>query len=83
MTLYYKMRQILQEDATALLLQHATSLLQNVSGFLLQMQQSYYKLRQLLSNETCITKYLSTYFNNSKSLLKQVALKKYETVAEN
>ena len=48
MTLYYKMRQILQEDATALLLQHATSLLQNVSGFLLQMQQSYYKLRQLL-----------------------------------
>ena len=36
MTVYYKMRQILLENATAILLQNATSLLQNASGFLLK-----------------------------------------------
>ena len=43
MTVYYKMRQTLLQNATAILLQ-------NASGFLLQNVQLYYKMRQLLQN---------------------------------
>ena len=54
MTLYYKMRQILLQNATAILLQ-------NASGSLLQiLRQFYYKMRQSLQNATFITNCDST-----------------------
>ena len=58
MTLYYKMRQILLQNATAILLQNATNLYYKIR------QVFYYKMRQLLQlptillqNVTVITKY--------------------------
>ena len=49
MTLYYKMRQILLQNATAILLQNATKVYY-------KMRQVFcYKMRQLLQNATFIT----------------------------
>ena len=51
MTLYYKMRQILLQNATAILLQNATEV------YYKMRQVFYYKMRQLLQNSTVITKF--------------------------
>ena len=49
MTVYYKIRQMLLQNATAILVQNATSLLQNASAFLSQ------NATVLLQNATVIT----------------------------
>ena len=46
MTLYYKMRQILLQNATAILLQNATVLLQNAA--IITKCDVYYKLREYI-----------------------------------
>ena len=51
MTLYFKMRQILLQNATAILLQNATEV------YYKMRQVFYYKMRQLLQNSTVITKF--------------------------
>ena len=62
MTLYYKMRQMLLENATAVLLQNATEVYYKMlQGFYYKMRQIYDKMRQvlqaiLLQNATVITK---------------------------
>ena len=64
MALYYKMRQILLQNATAILLQNATEVYYKIRQiFYYKMRQFYYKMRQLLQiatillqNETVITK---------------------------
>ena len=73
MTLYYKMRQILLQNATAILLQNATKVYYEMRQvFYYKMQQFYYKMRQLLQNATFITycdstprKSLGTIFHSS------------------
>ena len=57
-TVCYKMRQILLQNTTAILLQNTTSLLQNASGLLLQ------NAAVLLQNATFITNCHSTYRKN-------------------
>ena len=53
MTLYYKMRQILLQNATAILLQNATEVYYKIRlVFYYKMQQFYYKMRQLLQIAT-------------------------------
>ena len=49
MTVYYKMRQILLKNATAILLQNATDV------YYKMREVFYYKMRQLLQNTTFIT----------------------------
>ena len=64
MTVYYKMRQILLQNATAILLQNATEVYYKICQvFFYKMRQFYYKIRQLLQiamtvlqNATVITK---------------------------
>ena len=49
MALYYKMRQILLQNATAILLQNATEVYYKMRQvFYYKMRQFYYKMRQLL-----------------------------------
>ena len=55
MTLYYKIRQILLQNATVILLQNATEVYY-------KMRQFYYKMRQLLQITTFITNCDSTSF---------------------
>ena len=50
MTLYYKMRQILLQNATAILLQNAT-VITNCDDFITKCD-SYYKMRRLLKIAT-------------------------------
>ena len=54
MTVYYKMRQMLLQNATAILLQNATEV------YYKMRQVFYYKMRQLLQNATFITNCAST-----------------------
>ena len=55
-TLYYKMRQILLQNATAILLENATEVYYKMRQvFYYKMQEFYYKTRQLLQNATFIT----------------------------
>ena len=61
MTLYYKMRQILLQNATAILLQNATEV------YYKMRQVFYYKMRQLLQNATFIT-------NCDSTSIKEIAL---------
>ena len=68
MTVYYKMRQILLQNAIAILLQNATEVYYKMS------QVFYYKMRQLLQiatillqNATFITNCESTILNKEKS----------------
>ena len=64
MTVYYKMRQILLQNTTAILLQNATEVYYKMRQvFYYKMRQFYYKERQLLQiattllqNATAITK---------------------------
>ena len=64
MTLYYKMRQILLQNTTAILLQNATEVYCKIRQvFYYKIQQFYYKMRELLQiatvllqNATVITK---------------------------
>ena len=62
MTVYYKMREILLQNATAILLQNATAILfQNATEIYYKLRQVfYYKMRQLLQNETFTTNWDST-----------------------
>ena len=61
MTLYYKMRQILLQNATAILLQNATEVYYKMRQvFYYKMRQFYYKMRQLLQNAMFITNCDST-----------------------
>ena len=53
MTVYYKMRQILLQNETAIFLQNATEVYY-------KMLQFYYKIRQLLQNAAFITNCGST-----------------------
>ena len=55
MTVYYKMRQILLQNAPAILLQNATEVYYKMRQFF------YYKMRQLLQNMTFITTIDSTH----------------------
>ena len=75
MTLYYKIRQILLQNAT-------TILLQNVSSFLLQNAKFHYKIRQLLQNAlillqiaTVVTKY-DVHYKIRRYTLKRVSFEK-------
>ena len=53
MTLYYKMRQILLQNATAILLQNATEVYYKMrQGFYYKMRQFYCKIRCLLQIPT-------------------------------
>ena len=64
MTVYYKMRQILLQNATAILLQNATEVYYKMRQvFYCKIRQFYYKMQQLLhistillQNATVITK---------------------------
>ena len=72
MMLYYKMQQILLENATALLLQNATVITKCVNFIakcdrFYKMRQFYYKMRQSLQI-TFITKYFDT-FNNGHTIV--------------
>ena len=61
MTLYYKMRQILLQNATAILLQSATEVYYKMRQvFYYKMRRFYYKMQQLLRNATFITNCDST-----------------------
>ena len=61
MTLYYKMRQILLQNATVILLQIATEVYYKMPQvFCYKMRQFYYKMRLLLQNATFITNCAST-----------------------
>ena len=52
-TVFYKMRQILLQNATAVLLQNATEVYYKMRQvFYYKMRQFYYKMRQLLQNAT-------------------------------
>ena len=70
MTVYYKMRQILLQNVTAILLQNATeSCCKMHQVFCYKIRQVYYKMRQLLQivttlwqNATIITK-CDVYYN--------------------
>ena len=62
MTVFYKMWQILLQNATAILLQNATEVYYKMRQvFYYKMRQFYYKMRQLLQNATFITNCDSTY----------------------
>ena len=52
MTLYYKMRQILLENAKALLLQNATEVYYKMHDVFITKCDSYYKMRLLLQIAT-------------------------------
>ena len=53
MTVYYKIRQILLQNATAVLLQNATEVYYKMSqDYCYKMRQFYYKLRRLLQIAT-------------------------------
>ena len=53
MTVYYKIRQILLQNATAVLLQNATEVYYKMSqDHCYKMRQFYYKLRRLLQIAT-------------------------------
>ena len=55
MTAYYKMRQILLQNATDILLQNATEVYYKMRQvFYYKMRQFYYKMRQLSKNGTFI-----------------------------
>ena len=54
------MRQILLQNATAILLQ-------NVPAFYYEMRQFNYKMRQLLQNATFVTKCVSTMYNEMRA----------------
>ena len=70
MTVYYKMRQILLQNATPILLQNATEVYYKMRQvFYYKMRQFYYKMRQLLQNATFITNFDSRYHNISANLM--------------
>ena len=53
MTVYYKMRQMLLQNATAILLQNATEVYYKMCQvFYYKMRQFYYKMRRLLQIAT-------------------------------
>ena len=55
MTAYYKMRQILLQNATAILLQNVTEAFYKMFQlFYYKMRQLFYKIRQLLQIETIL-----------------------------
>ena len=55
MTVYYKMRQILLQNATAILLQNAAKVYYKMCQiFYYKMRQFYYKMRQLLQIATIL-----------------------------
>ena len=61
MTVYYKLRQMLLQNATDILLQNATKVYYKMRQvFYYKMQQFYYKIRRLLQNATFITNCDST-----------------------
>ena len=56
MKVYYKMRQMLLQNATNILLQKATEIYYKMDQvFYYKMQQFYHKMQQLLQNATFIT----------------------------
>ena len=62
MTVYYKMRQMLLQNVTAILLQNATEVYYKMrQDFYWKMRQFYYKMRQLLQNATFIRSCDSTW----------------------
>ena len=55
MTAYYKMRQILLQNATAILLQYVTEAFYKMfQVFYYKMRQLFYKIRQLLQIEAIL-----------------------------
>ena len=62
MAVYYKMRQILLQNATTILLQNATKVYYKMRQvFYHKMRQFYYKMRHLLQNATFVTNCGSTH----------------------
>ena len=67
MTLYYKMRQILLQNTTAIFLQNTTEVYYKTDSFITkydsyyELQRFYYKMRQLLQNAMFITNCDNTY----------------------
>ena len=56
MTFYYKMRQMLLQNATAILLKNATEVYYKMCQiFYYKMRQFFYKMQQLLQNATFVT----------------------------
>ena len=60
MTLHYKMRQKLLQNATAILLQNTVNVYYKMRQAYYIMRQFYYKMRQSLPNATFITKCVGT-----------------------
>ena len=69
MTVYYKMRQILLQNATGILLQNATEVYYKMSQvFYYKMRQFYYKMRQLSQNVMFILNCDSTFIPDQHCL---------------
>ena len=67
MTLYYKTRQILLQNATAVLLQNATDVYYKIHQvFYYEMRQFYYKMQQLLQIATVLLQ-KATFITNCDS----------------
>ena len=63
MTIYYKMQQILSQNAIAVLLQNATEV------YYKMLQIFLYKMRQLLQNATFITNCNSAFYFGNENLV--------------
>ena len=63
-TVYYKIRQMLLQNATAIFITKCDSFLTKCDGYY-KMRRFYYKMRQFLQNATFITNCDSTVSNNS------------------
>ena len=69
MTVYYKIRQMLLQNVTAVLLQNATEVYYKISQvFCYKMQPFYYKMRHLLQIATFITNSDSTPNNRTRQI---------------
>ena len=66
MTLYYKMRQILLQNATAIFLQNATTVYYKMHQvFYYKMRQFYYKMQQLLQIATILLQNATVLLQNA------------------
>lgn len=87
MALYYKMRDVLQEIATAILLQHATKVyfkmcqvFHDKCDSFITICDSYYKMWRLLENIRTKSGHISIILKVS---LNKLLKRKFESVAEN
>ena len=68
MTVYFKMQQILLQNAIANLLQNSTEVYHKMrQAFYYKMRQFYYKMRQLLQIATILLQNATTFITNCDS----------------